>query len=429
MERVMAHIQKMTDKPRTLPWRAHINRKGHKAMVKMFATRSEAQRWADEQERSIRLAGLPLTIEDLKNQTVGDIVRRYLKEVTPTKGSHVSETTVLNAFLRRDMAKKSLAYVKKQDAWAYINERLQEKWRKKPITPRTVRREINSIQHVFEIAKERWGLDNLNNPFRGVAIKGSTHRRKRRLHEGELEKLANACKSCRGLNRYYVPLAIYLAIETGMRLQEIFNLTWSDTDFEKRRIEIRKSKSDHVSGVAGRTIVLTMTAQWYLLHVAISLQKQRRFKLDDCVFPMTKEAFKQSWADVRKRAKIGDLAFHDLRREAGSWFDEAGLTKAEHDLMMGHANRDMTSLYIHSDLKAIQDKLDRHIMGRTQQDTVDEAEAIEEAASIMEGAHGEKPKEFLTFELGLLPDLRAKVLTAIAKRRQTSTKVVPLLKA
>ena len=39
MGRTMAHIQKLTDKQRTLPWRAQVRRKGHKVLVKMFATR------------------------------------------------------------------------------------------------------------------------------------------------------------------------------------------------------------------------------------------------------------------------------------------------------------------------------------------------------------------------------------------------------
>ena len=119
----MAHIKKLTDKPRTLPWRAQIRRKGHPALVKMFKTKTEADTWANEQERQIRMAGLPLTIEDLKRQTVSDIVQRYLNEITPTKGSRVSEATVLKAFLRRDICKKSLAYVNKKDAYAYIAER------------------------------------------------------------------------------------------------------------------------------------------------------------------------------------------------------------------------------------------------------------------------------------------------------------------
>jgi hypothetical protein len=56
----MAHIKKMTDKPRTLPFRAQVKRKGHPTLVKMFQTRSQAERWAREQEKSILEIGLPL---------------------------------------------------------------------------------------------------------------------------------------------------------------------------------------------------------------------------------------------------------------------------------------------------------------------------------------------------------------------------------
>src|SRR5262249_1873423 len=133
----MAHVRKMTDKPRSLPWRAQVHRKGHPILVKMFASREEAEHWASEQERSIRLAGLPLTIGDLRRTTLKDIVERYRDEITPEKGGAISETTVLNKFLRRDICEKSLAYLSKGDAWNYINDRLKERWRGKPITPRT----------------------------------------------------------------------------------------------------------------------------------------------------------------------------------------------------------------------------------------------------------------------------------------------------
>jgi integrase len=360
----MAHIKKLTDKPRTLPWRAQIRRKGHPVMVKMFKTKAEAEHWANEQERTIRLTGLPLTIGDLKEHTLGDIVRRYLAEITPTKGCRVSETAVLNKLLRHEICKKALAYVSRQDAYKYRDERLNEIRKGKKIQPSTVRREFNTIQHVFEVTREQWGFTNLQNPFRSIAIKGSNIRRDRRLDAGELTRLERACQECRGLNRYYVPLAFHLAIETGMRLQEIFNLKHQDIDILNRRIIIRKSKTDHLTGIVGRTIVLTIGAHWYLTRLLLvsSHVPQGEVKgkaRSGYLFPMSPQAFQQSWADVCKRAKIEGLHFHDLRREAGSRFHEADLTKPEHDLMLGHKNRDMTSLYIRADLNRIQDKLDR----------------------------------------------------------------------
>jgi len=330
-----------------------------------------------------------LTVAALKKHTVGEIVRRYLTEKTPLKGCSVSETSVLNKFLRHPLCSKSLAYISREDAYKYINERLKEIQKgMKPIQPSTVRRTITSIQHIFETAKEEWGFTNLQNPFRGIRIKGSMRRRKRRLEEDELERLEQACKECRGLNQYYVPLAIYLAVETGMRLQEIFNLTWPDVDITKRRIEIRKSKTDHLTTYEGRTIVLTLGAQSFLKKLRYSLQANGRFKRTDKIFPMTKGAFKQSWADVRKRAKISGLNIQDLRREAGSRFDEAGLTRSENALMRGEKLHDMTSLYIHSDLKIIQDKLDRYTLGGM---TFDEAIA-KVGAIVLNNKISGKPK-------------------------------------
>jgi integrase len=366
----VAHIQKMTDKPRTLFWRAHIHRKGHKPLVKMFATRKEAERWTDEQERSIRLAGLPLTNEELKKHTVGYLVERYLKEIAPGKGSYVTIEATIDKFLGYDIAKMSLAYVKPKDAYEYIADRQKEKWRGKPIKNSTIKRDISIFASAFTIARKRWGFDNLANPFADLdkdALRGSNNRRNRRLKEGEENKLWEACQHCLGLNRVYVPLAIALAIHTGMRLQEIFNLTWQDVDFKNRLIEIRKSKTDHKSKYAGRTIVLTIRADYFLGQLAMSLSQERRLKPTDRIFPMTKGAFKQSWFDVRKRAGIKEqLMFHDLRHEAASRFDEADLSTPQRNLMMGHTDPSTGAIYVHSHLKIIQDKLDRYMLeGKT----------------------------------------------------------------
>ncbi len=384
----MAYIRRLKDKLRTLPWRAQVRRKGHKVLVKMFASKGEAELWAGVQEHAIRMTGLPLTIEDLKKHTVGDIVRRYLKEITPTKGCHVSETSVLNKFLRHGICLKSLAFVSRQDAYKYRDDRLKELHKGKLLTPRTVRRTINSIQHIFEVAREQWGFTNLQNPFRSLPIRGSMYRRKRRLEEGELERLERACESCRGLNQYYVPLAIYLAIETGMRLQEIFNLVWLDIDMHNRRIEIRKSKTDHLTPYEGRTIVLTIGAESFLIKLQYSLKANRRFKTSDKIFPMSKEAFKQSWTDVRKRAGIAALTFHDLRHEAASRFDEADLSNPQAAHMLGHVPQNVTASYQMPKLKPIQDKLDRYALGGL---TSDEA-LTKQGAIVMNNRISGKPK-------------------------------------
>lgn len=374
----MGHITKVTDSKGHVKYKAYVHRKGCKQINKRFTDPRDADRWIREQERSIDITGLPLSIGELRKHTLAELVERYLKEKTPAKGCAVNEAYALNTFLRHPLCRQSLP-ISKQDAYKYINERLKDTWKGKPITARTVSREKHSIQHIFEVAREEWGFSNLPNPFLGIEIKGSTYKRQRRLNEGEYGKLRKACHECLGINRHYVPLAINLAIETAMRLDEIFNLRWPDIDISKRTITIRESKTDHVNDYAGRTIVMSVGAFSYLVMIP-QLDKDgstikdtrwpghngRRslfptvYQSNDRIFPMTKQAFKQAFKKLTKRAGITGLQFRDLRREAGSRFDEAGLTKAEHDLMMGHKNTDIKGIYIVSHLKRIQDKLDRY---------------------------------------------------------------------
>ena len=234
-------------KDKTKPWLAQVARKGHRTFSKSFIAKKDAQRWAAEQERTIDLTGLPLTIEELRKQTVGDLVDKYLEKVTPGKiGSKDNEKLVLEKFKLNPLCKKSLAYLSSADGAAYRDQRYKDTWKPtgskgpaRPIKPATIRREINTLHHMFEIAKTEWGLSNLINPFHklrvtaqeidGVMV-GTNFRRTRRLEEGELQRLERACDPCLGQNRLFVPLAILLAIETGMRLQEIFNLKWEDID-------------------------------------------------------------------------------------------------------------------------------------------------------------------------------------------------------
>jgi integrase len=349
---------------RKLPWRAQVKRKGHPTLIKHFLTKDEAELWAAEQERSIRLVGLPLTVSTLQNHTVREIVEKYRDEVTPTKAGKVQEISRLNRFLNKkpgkDLCAKSLAHLSKKDGWDYIREREKQKGNTgELVTARTISRERNLFQDVFEVAKERWGYTNLSNPFRALKIKGSKHKRSRRLEDGEEERLLSASTKCHGLNKFFVPLAIDLAIETGMREQELFNLIWKDVDFRRRIIKIRKSKTDHFQQSPGRIIPLTWGAAFHFTRLKVTATTWGlRVTPSSRVFPMTQGAFMQTWNGVIERAGITDLQYRDLRHEAGSQFDEAGLSRPEIKLMLGHTSGDTTDTYINSDLKRIRDKLD-----------------------------------------------------------------------
>jgi integrase len=447
----MAHISKYKLQDGTVRYRFHVHRAGHHKLITKggYKFKKDAERVATEQERSILLTGLPQSIDKLRIP-FSVFVERYLKEIAPRQGSYATIKATLKKFLDEDndyeLPKMFVCHIKDKHVYEYIEARKKETWRGKLITNSTIKHDITIFSSVYGAIKKPWCYDGHEqlppNPFQKLdkkTLEGSMRRRKRRLKEGELERLEQACEKCLGLNRFYVPLAIYLAIDTGMRQQEIFNLTWQDVDLKKRRIEIVKSKTDHLTKHPGRTIVLPFNSMWRLLRLETHLMRfePKRYAPDALIFPMTKGAFKQSWADVRKRAGIKGLWSHDLRHEAASRFDEADLSTPQRNLMMGHADPSIGDGYVHSDHKIIQDKLDRHVLGGKTFDewmaAGDDKAGLEGLADILEGKAGdEELRALVAQDLSTLmpPRLKAEVAQVLKGRSQkAAANVVQFSKA
>jgi integrase len=390
---IIMSVFKLKDaESRTLPWRAVVFRQGQKRLTKHFPTRAEAQEWEAELKKRERFKDLPhyqrdAELQELKNYTVADLVHYYI-EKNPHLGN--SNIIILRAFLREDICKLNLLELSKQDINWFVEKKKQDVWKPpnskgeaKPLSPRTIRRQLNIIQRVFSWSQEfRKGFENLPNPFRGKKVEGASGgRRRRSLRPNELEWILAACEGCSRANRYYMPLAIWLAIDTGMRRQEILNLTWKDIDLPNRRITIRKSKTDKATGNTNAVIVLPLMARHLLLTEAgiraAPTQDLRNYFYGDKdlhfnfavptddkpIFPMTPKAFSKAWDGVLKRAGIEDLHFHDLRRDANIRFIKAELLEEERNLMLRHADKSMNAIYTGEQmLLDIQDKLDRYTM-------------------------------------------------------------------
>jgi integrase len=65
------------------------------------------------------------------------------------------------------------------------------------------------------------------------------------------------------------------------------------------------------------------------------------------VFPLSPNAVRLAWERLKRRAKINDLHFHDLRHEAISRFFELGLSIPEVALISGHRDFKMLFRYTH----------------------------------------------------------------------------------
>jgi integrase len=421
---------------RNLPFKVKIARRryGQKDIIKYFATRKEAELF--EAAEKLKLAEKNSPGDVLRGNTVHRIVSEYLYDRNIAVGEYLEQRDLLNAYMRQlklsreseanetwvllrfmednPLCNKFLKDVDKYDGLEYIKRRQVARWRgpggnwraAKEITPRTVRKEASLLKRVFDHACRKREYQGLVNPFLREhigEIEGSTKgQRERALRPGELQAIERACERCQRGNQFYIPLAIHIAIETGMREQEIFNLQWGDIFLLERRMVIRKSKTDKKQRYPGRVIPIPPLVLLRLSHLAVHLMRgyrvtekgqlrkhlswdQSKFDPDAFkqtpIFPFTKHAFKQAWDEVRNRAGIKDdvdmygrdipkLNFHDLRREANTRYLGV-LEEHERDHLSGRAYRnakDLDKVYILPDriMQDIQDKLDKHLFnGKT----------------------------------------------------------------
>ena len=236
---------------------------------------------------------------------------------------------VLAGFGMHPICRKTLAELRTSDFVGYRDERLQE------IKPTTLKRQLNPVHHLFEIARDEWGLPIRENPLDKLRVNAPDQIRERRLRNDEWTRLITAARKCRNK---LIPVVIRFAVETAMRRGEMLCMRATDFDGVTRCLLIRETKNRH-----SRTIPLSGPA--------VEIVRERLEHLDGSesattrMFPLTANGLRLAWNRVTKRAGIDDLHFHDLRHEAISRLFEKGLTIPEVALISGHRDLRMLTRY------------------------------------------------------------------------------------
>ena len=307
-------------------WSVQVRRKGYPSLYKTFSSKADAQAWGRAQENRIDQHEPAADPKLLKNVTLGDVIRRYLEEVTPRKRSEESERNRLEKLLRDALCDLPLGELTKQALAVYRDKRLRT------VKPGTIRREISLIHHALDIARIEWGYALPQNPVKDLALPRLNNARTRRLEKHEVPRLHAALQQTR--NKLIGPV-VQFALETALRRSEILNLRWEHVHMESRIAHIPWSKTGY-----GRTIPLNDGA----LNV---LSERAQEGKEGLVFPITVNAFQMAWERTRDRAGLSDFRFHDLRHEAISRFCELGLSIPEIAVISGHRDPRMLFRYAH----------------------------------------------------------------------------------
>ena len=312
-----------TYRKRNGKWQAIVRHKDIGTITRSFRAKSLAIKWVAEQENKLEVRSYGLLRPD--SLTLGELLLRYCKEITPGKRGATTEERRLNRLINDPVSTLTLDKLSSSAIAAFRDRRL-------PDGARTTRYDLTLIRHCLKIATHEWGLELSSNPVDFIKMPPASRPRQRRLNKGEYERLEQASNLT--LNPHIWPIIVF-AIETGMRRGEILGLTWDNISLEQQLAYLPLTKNG-----TSREVPLSTKA-------VDVLRGQRSQQDTPTPFPVNANAFRLAWERLRKRADLCDLRFHDLRHEAISRFFEMGLSIPEVALISGHKDAKMLFRYTH----------------------------------------------------------------------------------
>ena len=197
----------------------------------------------------------------------------------------------------------------------------------------TVNKYLNVLSKMYNLAIAEKVLTE--NPLVNVKRYSEANHKIRYLTKDEELRLFSAIDE---LCPYIKPLII-CALQTGMRKSEIFNLQWSNINFDFNYIELLETKTGKA-----RKVPISNT----LLRVIMKQSQEY-----DYVFinPDTKMPYKdihKSFQSALKKANINNFRFHDLRHTVATRLVEKSVPLPVVQEILGHSKIETTMRYAHT---------------------------------------------------------------------------------
>jgi len=316
-------------------WQARVLRDGYPDQTKTFATKADAAKWARFVEAEID-RGIFVDVSETQRTTLGDLIARYLVEITPTmKGASV-DAIRLKAMMRRPIARWSMANLSAARVAAYRDDRLKD------VSAGTVIRELAYLSAMINHARKEWGI-NVPNPVQMVRKPQTPQARARVLAETEVSTLLKALEPT-GRRSHWTKPAVELALATAMRRGELLSLRWEHVDLQGRTALLTDTKNGEARTVPLSTAAVRVLAE-LPRHISGTVIPVKFFTLD--------AAFKRALV----RAGMEDVRFHDLRRTAITRMAEKLPNVIELAAVSGHKSLMVLKRYYMPDASELAKKL------------------------------------------------------------------------
>ena len=204
-------------------------------------------------------------------------------------------------------------------------------------SPSTLNRETTVLKHIvrravaWEYLSRNPFLDSQGGVLAGLKALREPTGRTRFLSLDEIDRLLAACEASESV--YLKPLAI-VAMNTGMRRNEILSLTRKSIDWRNRAALLTETKNGEARHV-------------HLNDAALEALKALPPRIDGRLFPLGPNQTTMLFVRAAKRANLEDCRLHDLRHTFASYQAMAGVAGRGLQVLLGHKDARMTMRYSH----------------------------------------------------------------------------------
>lgn len=203
------------------------------------------------------------------------------------------------------------------------------------LKPSTINRDVTRLKSILSQAVMLGRL--AEHPLKKLKpLKELDDDRVRYLEDDERSRLKEALNA----SEPYLKTIVIVALNSGMRRGEIFNLKWADINFKLGQITVQASgtKARKKRYVQMNDVVSSELHEWRKHAVGEYVFNGKNGKLTDV---------KKSFATLMKRAEIKDFHFHDMRHDFASQLVMMGEPLYTVKELLGHASIKMTERYAH----------------------------------------------------------------------------------
>jgi integrase len=278
--------------------------------------------------------------DELTARAWGERPRRLFAEAaTRFAGEHV--TTLKPSSARRYQI--SLHWLAEHFAGKFLDQITRElladfeAWRRAMnAQPPTIRRDLACLSSMLTSCEDWDWIKEGSNPVPSFlkrrarrGLKEAPPRTRYLAPDEETALLSAATPAVRG--------AIAVAIDTGLRREEQFSLTWAQVDFARRVITTTKrTKNGRPRSVPLPERTAQVLAQ---LRAQKTIASVHVFRHEDGQRLVNME---KGMKGAVRRAKLVDVRWHDLRRTAGCRWLQSGRSMEEVCILLGHSSVTVT---------------------------------------------------------------------------------------